>query len=210
MVGSSDIELPRGLLVAQGYLELATGPAARLGLAIQLRRQALRSSLLAAVSCRIDPGDDDVDRHRSERFLLIGQTLRLLGRHDLAVRPLTLATENPTTYRDAGLGLAWCQRRMGNLRAAILTTSRTLSTLPGDADLHYNLACYLALALHSAESLRELSWAIELKPRLRARAACESDFDSLRGSAAFEELLRPGVKLAHPSIQIPAPRHPYS
>jgi len=210
MVGSSDIELPRGLLVAQGYLELATGPAARLGLAIKLRRQALRSSLLAALSCRIDPDGDDVDRHRSERWLLIGQTLRLLGRHDLAVRPLTLATENPTTYRDAGLGLAWCQRRMGNLRAAILTTSRTLSTLPGDADLHYNLACYLALAHDSTASLRELSWAIELKPRLRARAACESDFDSLRGSTAFEELLRPGVKLARPGVQTPAPRHPYS
>lgn len=208
MSGSSDSQLPRGLTVAQGYLELATGAAARLGLAIPLRRQALRASLNAALRCRIDPATRHTAYQRAQRFLLIGQTLRLLGRHDLAVRPLEQAREHASTYRDACFGLAWCQRRLGDLRSAILTTMQTLSKLPGDADLHYNLACYLALTHDTSAALRELSWAIELKPRLRGRAACETDFDSLRGSLAFQELLRPSLRIPRQPVHVPAPRRP--
>jgi len=174
--------IPRGLLAAQGYLELATGPAARLGLAPTLRRKTLRQALQLAVKCRVDT------HHQPARHLLIGQSLRLLGKHRSAIAPLRKASFDRLLRRDALLGLAWCQKRLGWLDDAITTITRALAANPDDADLHYNLACYLALAIQPRAAIYELAWALELKPRLRQRAGGEADFDSLRCYEAFAAL----------------------
>jgi tetratricopeptide (TPR) repeat protein len=156
--------LPRRLRAAQGYLELATGPAARLGLAPRLRRQTLRKVLrLAATSVVPSP-------HRAARQLLIGQALRLLGRHQSAAIALKKATSDRALRRDALLALAWCQKRLGHLDEAVIAVTRALAAAPDDAALHYNLACYLALSTQPRAALYELAWALELKPRLRQRA----------------------------------------
>ena len=178
-------ELPRGLLEAQGYLELATGPAARLGLASSLRRKTLRTSLRLAVRCAVDA------EHRSARSLLIGQALRLLGRYRLAILALRKASFDKALRRDALLGMAWCQKRLGWVDESVVTITRALAASPDDADLHYNLACYLALVGQPQSALYELAWAIELKPRLRRRAIVEVDFDPLRCTSAFWAILRP-------------------
>lgn len=175
--------LPRPLMMAQGYLELATGPAARLGLAPRLRRRTLRKVLRLAASCAAGRP------HRAARQLLIGQSLRLLGRHHSAVVALRKAACDPAVQRDALLALAWCQKRLGHLEEAIAAVTRALATAPDDAALHYNLACYLALSLQPRAALYELAWALELQPQLRSRAATECDLDSLRGSVAFEALI---------------------
>lgn len=174
--------IPRGLLAAQGYLELATGPAARLGLAPTLRRKTLRQTLQLAVKCKVGA------RHQPSRHLLIGQSLRLLGKHRSAIAPLRKASFDRLLRRDALLGLAWCQKRLGWLDDAITTITRALAANPDDADLHYNLACYLALAMQPRAAIYELAWALELKPRLRRRAGGEADFDSLRCYEAFAAL----------------------
>jgi len=174
--------LPRGLLAAQGYLELATGPAARLGLAPTLRRRTLRQALHLAAQCRVEK------RHQPARQLLIGQSLRLLGKHRSAITALRKASLDRWLRRDALLGLAWCQKRLGLIDEAITTITRALAAKPDDADLHYNLACYLALAMQPRAAIYELAWALELKPRLRQRASMEADFDSLRCFEAFAAL----------------------
>lgn len=198
MNGSSETSLPRGLVIAEGYLELATGPAAKLGLAVPLQRRTLRTALRTAVECQVSRRD------RPRRALLIGQALRLLGRYDLAIVPLRRAARNPTTRRDALLGLGWCCKRLGDLDAAILAITRGLASDPADADLHYNLACYLSLSFESKAALRELAWAFELKPALRSHAADEADFDPLRGTAAFETLLVAGSRGQRRSGKLPA------
>ncbi len=175
--------LPRPLRAAQGYLELATGVAAKLGLAPRLRRQALRTVLRLAGTCVVS------GRHRATRQLLLGQALRLLGRYEAAALALQKASCDPALRRDALLGLAWCHKRLGELDLAIAASSRALATAPDDAALHYNLACYLALAQQPRAALYELAWALELQPRLRRRAAVEADFDGLRGLATFEALI---------------------
>lgn len=204
MNGSSETSLPRGLVIAQGYLDLATGPAAKLGLAVPLQRQTLRTALRTAFECQVSR------RHRPQRALLIGQALRLLERYDLAIVPLRRAAQAAATRRDALLGLAWCCKRLGDLEAAILAITRAAARDPGDADLHYNLACYLALSFESKAALRELAWAFELKPSLRFRAVDEADFDSLRGVAAFEALLAAGSRGYRRSGKLPAWRPPSS
>jgi len=183
--GCDGSELPRRLLEAQGYLELATGPAARLGLASSLRRKTLRTALRLAVRCVVD------EEHRSARNLLIGQVLRLLGRYRLALVALRKASSDRALRRDALLGMAWCQKRLGWVDESVVTITRALANAPDDADLHYNLACYLALVMQPQSALYELAWAIELKPRLRRRAIGEADFDSLRCTTAFWAILRP-------------------
>lgn len=175
--------LPRPLRTAQGYLELATGAAAKFGLAPRLRRQTLRTVLRLAGKCHVS------GQHRATRQLLIGQALRLLGRYETAVLALQQASSDPTLRRDALIGLAWCHKRLGELDLAIAAISRALATVPEDPTLHYNLACYLALAQQPRAALYELAWALELQPRLQRRAAVEPDFDTLRGLAAFEALI---------------------
>lgn len=174
--------MPRDLVAAQGYLELATGPASRLGLAAKLRRRTLRQVFTLAVNCRVHK------RHQPARHLLIGQSLRLLGKHRSAINSLRKASLDNWLQRDALLGLAWCQKRLGLIDEAIATITRALATSPNDADLHYNLACYLALAMQPRAAIYELAWALELKPSLRRRAHNESDFDSLRVFETFAAL----------------------
>ncbi len=144
--------LPRPLCAAQGYLELATGAASKLGLAPRLRRKTLRTVLRLAATCAVNR------RHRATRQLLIGQALRLLGRYDSAAPALQKASCDPALRRDALLGLAWCHKRLGELDLAIAAISRALATTPDDAALHYNLACYLALAQQPRAALYELAW----------------------------------------------------
>jgi tetratricopeptide (TPR) repeat protein len=182
--------MPRTLRAAQGYLELATGAAARFGLAPRLRRRTLRTVLhLAATYQAAGP-------HRAMRHLLIGQALRLLGRHRAAAAMLKKASTDRRLRRDALLALAWCQKRLGHLDEAVTAVTRALAAAPDDAALHYNLACYLALSTQPRAALYELAWALELKPRLRSRASAETDFDSLRGSAAFEALTAPNRRVS--------------
>jgi tetratricopeptide (TPR) repeat protein len=177
-----NLGIPRQLVVAQGYLELATGPASRLGLAPKLRRQTLRQVFSLAVNCRVQKC------HQPARHLLIGQALRLLGKYRGASDALRKASSDRCLRRDALLGLAWCQKRLGLLEDAIATVTRALAASPNDADLHYNLACYLALAMQPRAAIYELAWALELKPRLRQRASVEPDFDPLRCFEAFAAL----------------------
>jgi tetratricopeptide (TPR) repeat protein len=174
--------MPRDLLAAQGYLELATGPASRLGLAPKLRRRTLRQVFTLAANCRVHK------RHQPARQMLIGQSLRLLGKHRSALTALRKASLDKWLRRDALLGLAWCQKRLGLIDEAIATITRALATSPNDADLHYNLACYLALAMQPRAAIYELAWAVELKPSLKRRANTEADFDSLRVFETFAAL----------------------
>lgn len=178
------VVLPKSLVAASGYLELATGPAAKLGLAPQLKRRMLR---LAVRHASGTVGGES----RSVRHFVLGQSLRLLGRYDIAAKALRLAARDRNLRRDALLGLAWCLRRTGALDEAIAVITRALAAAPEDAALHYNLACYLALAVQPRAALYELAWALELNPRLRRRASVECDFDLLRGTAAFEALTDP-------------------
>jgi mannose-6-phosphate isomerase-like protein (cupin superfamily) len=56
---------------------------------------------------------------------------------------------------------------------------------PDNGSLHYNLACYAAMAGYRDEALRHLTTAVERDPRTREWAGSDSDLDAIRDDPAF-------------------------
>src|SRR6056297_2487479 len=95
------------LLAAEGWIELVTVPAARLGVArklqIRLARRALRSAIAANPPPELAWRSD----------LVIGQSLRLLGRYRQAIGPLLRALRRQPQQRQGWIALGWCLKRLG-------------------------------------------------------------------------------------------------
>lgn len=177
--------LPAAIEMAEGYIELVTGPAARLGVHLRFRRSYARKSLRLARGCGKCIHDP---KHEARRQLVIGQAYRLLGRYKAATTALRRASTCRSLRLEALMAMGWCQKRSGALNGAVVSLNRALAIAPDDARLHYNLACYLAGLDQHRAAIYELAWALELEPRLQARALAESDFDCLRIYPAFTAL----------------------
>jgi len=94
--------------------------------------------------------------------------------------------------RDAGIwiNLAYIRRRTQSLDAAVTTLQRAFDANPQDALAHYNMACYRAVQQRTPEALEMLKNALHLDPKLKALAKAEPDFADLRGTPAFQEVLK--------------------
>ncbi len=99
-----------------------------------------------------------------------------------------LAELNP---RDSGIwiNLAYIRRRTQSLDAAVDTLQRAFDANPSDALAHYNMACYRAMQQRQTEALDLLRNAVHLDPKLKALARTEPDFEGLRESPEFQNLL---------------------
>ena len=60
---------------------------------------------------------------------------------------------------------------------------------PDHPGMHYNLACFAALAGETDESLEHLRRAVELYPRFRESARADDDFAPVRDDPRFEQAL---------------------
>jgi hypothetical protein len=60
-----------------------------------------------------------------------------------------------------------------------------LAEHPDHPSLHYNLACYAALAGESERALEHLNRAVQGDPDVRSWAATDADLDSIRSDARF-------------------------
>ncbi|XZE56817.1 TPR end-of-group domain-containing protein [Planctomycetaceae bacterium SH139] len=184
---SNEQKLCRGdvggkLLAAEGWIELVTVPAARLGITRKLQLRLARRALRSAIAATPPP------ELAWRRDLVIGQSLRLLGRHRQAIGPLLAALRRQPQQRQGWIALGWCLKRLGRPDRAARVMSRAINVLPDDAVLHFNFACYLALLNQAELAIGELLWAIELEPSIRGLLSAESDFDLIRGSASFQTL----------------------
>lgn len=167
---------------AEGLLELATGPAAKLGLRADLRRRLARRALRLVV--RHSHGGGEAWR----RDLIIGQSLRLLRKYQAAIGPLWSAVGRNPESRQSWLGLGWCLKRVGELDRAAAVLARAVEAIPDDAVLHFNFACYLARLGQAEAAVSQLLWALDLNPDLRACLDRETDFDPIRFHASFQAL----------------------
>lgn len=179
------VPIPAAVEMAEGYLELVTQPAVRLGVKRRFRRSYARKALQLAVGCGKCVDDP---KHEARRQMVIGQAQRLLRRYKAATAAFRRASTCRCLRVDALLAMGWCQKRSGQLEGAVVSLNRALAIAPEDARLHYNLACYLATLDQHRAAIYELAWAIELEPRLQSRALAESDFDRLRVYPAFVAL----------------------
>ena len=74
------------------------------------------------------------------------------------------------------------------MRRAIESLERAIDVEPGEATLHYNLACYWCLARDNRQALRYLANAFDIDGNFRDFVHDEPDFDSLRDDPLFKDL----------------------
>jgi tetratricopeptide (TPR) repeat protein len=75
--------------------------------------------------------------------------------------------------------------RAGDYDRAAAIASEGLAEWPQHGTLHYQLACYHALAGRRADALEHLAIAVESEPRAVEWATGDSDLDSIRDDPAF-------------------------
>ncbi|HEX3618176.1 MAG TPA: hypothetical protein VHU61_16650 [Solirubrobacteraceae bacterium] len=73
----------------------------------------------------------------------------------------------------------------GDPEAAYQTAAAGLADHPGSASLHYNLACYAALAGDGERAIEHVTRAFELDPVTREWAATDSDLDAIRSDPRY-------------------------
>lgn len=152
---------------AEGYLELG------------MHRQALRSLQRRGKLVHAD----------GRACYLMGECLRELACFRDALFPLRRSVAiNPLSI-ESWLALGWCYKRTGQLRLAITSLERALLHAPGDALLHYNLACYYSLAGRRLHALRRLKSAFDLDRSLLSLVSGEEDFAPMRDDPGFRMLL---------------------
>lgn len=112
------------------------------------------------------------------------------GNYEAALQDLTALRQSPQDPEWLDLTEAWCQKRIGNLPAAIACMQNLVQHNPRSGIGHFNLACYLALAGRLEEALDEVTIACGIDADFRALAHGERDLDALHGDARFQALLR--------------------
>lgn len=166
MLSQARIQLQRACVEAEGYLELG------------LPQEALRTLQRRG---QLVHGD-------ARGCYLLGETLRELRRFREAVYPLRRCLELLPDDMHVALALGWCYKRIGRLEDAISTLEQAVKTEPGEAILHYNLACYWSLARNRRQALQHLAYALEIDGNFRDLVADEPDFDPIREDPLFQTL----------------------
>lgn len=120
---------------------------------------------------------------------LLGESLRELHRYRDAIFPFRRSLELIPDDVHVWMALGWCYKRIGELPKAIDSLEHALSIEPGEAVLHYNLACYWSLARDRRQALRSLARALNIDGNFRDFIADEPDFDPLRNDPLFKNIV---------------------
>lgn len=166
MSGTPRTIVQRLLREAEGYLELG------------LPNQALERLQII----------ESAGTYKGQKQYLTGEALRALDRYQEAVGPLLEATDSNPSNIHVWIALGWCYKRMDRLELAIRALERAQEIAPGEAIVHYNLACYWSLAGKKQRALEYLSRAIKIRPQYRDLIGDESDFDPIRSDPDFQAL----------------------
>jgi len=119
---------------------------------------------------------------------LLGESLRELHRYREAIFPLSRSLDLIPDDFHVCLALGWCYKRVGQIDLAIESLEHALAFEPGEAILHYNLACYWSLVSDRRRALRYLAEALEIDGNFRDLVVGETDFDPLRNDPLFQSL----------------------
>ncbi len=116
---------------------------------------------------------------------LLGESLREMRHYGAAIAPLHRSLDLIPDDIHVWMALAWCYKRVGKVEHAIDALERAIDVEPGNAILHYNLACYWSLAHNPRMALRYLANALDIDGNFRDFVHDEPDFDPLRHDPAF-------------------------
>jgi tetratricopeptide (TPR) repeat protein len=120
---------------------------------------------------------------------LLGESLRELDRYREAIFPFRRSLELIPDDIHVWMALGWCYKRVGDLLKAIDALEHAVDIEPGEAVLHYNLACYWSLARDRRHALRSLAKALSIDGNFRDFIDDEPDFDPLRNDPLFINLV---------------------
>lgn len=123
-----------------------------------------------------------------EALYLQGEALRELRRFGEALVPLKQGAELAPEDIRVWLAIGWCEKRVGRVDLAIDAIQRALAVAPGEALLHYNLACYMSILGEKTRVLDHLAKALAIDPNYRDLIDDEPDFDSIRSDPDFRAL----------------------
>lgn len=118
----------------------------------------------------------------------MGESLREMQQYREAIFPLRRSLELIPDDIHVWLALGWCYKRVGHLDRAIESLEQALDVEPGEAILHYNLACYWSLARNHRQALRHLADALDIDGNYCDFVHDEPDFDPLRDNPLFQSL----------------------
>lgn len=122
---------------------------------------------------------------------LKGEALRIAGRYAEAVVVLRRTAELDPKDIYVWLALGWSYKRIERVDFAIQSLGEALAIEPGNALIHYNLACYWSLMGNKNQALQYLATAIDIKSHYRDFINTESDLDPLRTDPQFLALSNP-------------------
>lgn len=177
-----DIRKQQRLRQAEGYLDLIFALSDRWPLPHELRDRMAMRALEA-----LEPLNEH-DRFRGTVQYMRGSAYRAMEAYAEAIAPLAAAAQLEPDNFHIYLALAWCYKRTGRVDLAIEALEDAAEVAPGEAIVHYNLACYWSLAHNKKQALRYLARAFELDPEFRDKVAEEDDFDPIRSDPEFQLL----------------------
>jgi Flp pilus assembly protein TadD len=159
------------ILAAEGYLELG-----------------MHEHALAALDRLGDPTSLE-----TRATYLKGEALRALGRFGESLIELQRAAEASPDDIHIWLAMGWCYKRTGRIHMAIQALEEALTVEPGDALIHYNLACYWCLAGNKPRALKYLADTFRIDANYRDLVDAERDFDAIRNDPEFLSLMTVNV-----------------
>lgn len=130
-------------------------------------------------------------------YALLGETLsEHLSKHDDALAAfgdaIILDPERSDYYN--GMGLTYYRQKRYERALKLFVTATEVD--PNDATARYNEACVLALMDRKEDAINTLAEALTLDPRLTQTAAKDADFNGIRNSRKFQDLVSgPGPDL---------------
>lgn len=121
-------------------------------------------------------------------------TVGKVGRAEEGLRVCDkLLLKNPKNF-GALKAKASCLAHMGKHGEAIDIFAAILSQHPDDAELWYNKACTHALAMQSHEAIQSLKRTIAIDAHYRQTARRDADFDTIRRTKAFRDIVHTSGK----------------
>lgn len=164
---------------AEGYIDLVTVLGGQLALEPTARDRIAARALACLEGIEQSPG------RRAHVYYLKGQALRTMERYREAITAFEAAAELDGDNIHVWLALGWCHKRNKRLDLAIQSLEEALSVEPNMALLHYNLACYWALAKNVKLAVAYLANAFDIDGDYRDLVADEHDFDAIRNHPEF-------------------------
>ena len=111
-----------------------------------------------------------------------------MDRYREAIVPLLESADLDADNISTWLALGWCYKRTGRLDLAIESLEKALASEDQAAIIHYNLACYWALANNPHLAVGYLQRALAIDPDYRPMIVDEPDFDPIRDDPEFQLL----------------------